>query len=42
MKLTKKQRDKIGSGYWLFENDTLWDLNLPKLDPLKAFIASAF
>ncbi len=42
MKLTKKQRDKIGSGYWLFENDTLWDLNSPKLDPLKAFIASAF
>ena len=42
MKLTKKQRDKIGSGYWLFENDTLWDLNSPQLDPLKAFIASAF
>lgn len=42
MKLTKKQRDKIGSGHWLFEDENLWDLNSPQLNPLKDFLADVF
>lgn len=42
MKLSKRQRDKIGSGNWLFENEELWDLNSPILVPFKDFLSSAF
>lgn len=42
MKLSKKQRDKIGSGYWLFDDDNLWNLDSPVLNPLKDFLALVF
>lgn len=36
--LTKKQRDKLGSGDWLFDNTDYWDLNIDALEPLKDFL----
>lgn len=35
--LTKKQRDKLGSGNWLFNNPNYWDLNVDTLQSLKDF-----
>lgn len=37
--LSKKQRNALGSGQWLFENENFWDLNATALDPLKEFIS---
>jgi len=36
--LSKKQRDNIGKGEWLFEDENLWNLNSPKLQSLKDFL----
>ena len=36
--LTKKQRDKLGSGNWLFNNPNYWDLNVDTLQSLKDFL----
>lgn len=36
--LTKKQRDALGSGQWLFDNADYWDLQASCLEPLKAFL----
>lgn len=36
--LTKKQRDKLGSGNWLFNNPNYWDLNVNTLQSLKDFL----
>ena len=42
MKLSNSQRRSIGSGEWLFENDTLWNLEAPSLTPIKEFLTSKF
>lgn len=42
MKLSNSQRRTIGSGEWLFENETLWNLEAPSLTPLKEFLYSNF
>lgn len=36
--LNKNQRDRIGSGDWLFEDSSLWDLDNNYLQPLKEFL----
>jgi hypothetical protein len=36
-KLSKKLRDRFGSGDWLFNNTNYWDLNAGVLQPLKDF-----
>lgn len=36
--LTKKQRDKLDSGNWLFNNPNYWDLNVNTLQSLKDFL----
>lgn len=36
--LNKKQRDNIGKGEWLFDEEQLWDLNSPELQSLKDFL----
>jgi hypothetical protein len=36
--LTKKQRNKLGSGDWLFDNSNYWDLNIDALLFLKEFL----
>jgi hypothetical protein len=36
--LTKKQRDKLGSGDWLFDNPNYWNLDVNTLQPLKDFL----
>ncbi|MDE7385818.1 MAG: hypothetical protein K2N28_01625 [Muribaculaceae bacterium] len=38
MHLTKRQRDAIGSGDWLFENPDYWNLDSPILEPIKSFL----
>lgn len=38
MPLSKRQRDSIGSGNWLFENTDYWNLNAPALEPIKSFL----
>lgn len=40
--LTKKQRNSIGSGQWLFENKDYWDIDRETLKPLKDFILQSF
>lgn len=35
--LNKKQRDKIGSGFWLFDDPKYWDLTREALKPLFDF-----
>lgn len=35
--LNKKQRDKIGSGFWLFDDPKYWDLTREALKPLLDF-----
>ena len=42
MKLSNSQRRTIGSGDWLFEDETLWDLESPTLYRIKEFIISQF
>ncbi|MDE7418907.1 MAG: hypothetical protein K2N35_01710 [Muribaculaceae bacterium] len=42
MKLSNSQRRTIGSGDWLFEDETLWDLESPTLCRIKEFIISQF
>ena len=42
MKLTNKQRNKIGAGHWLFENKDLWDLDSVNLTALKKFLSKYF
>ena len=36
--LSKNQRDKLGSGNWLFKNENYWNLNAETLEPLKNFL----
>lgn len=36
--LNKMQRNRIGSGYWLFDAPNLWNLDSDYLQPLKAFL----
>ena len=36
--LSKKQRDNIGKGEWLFEEERLWNLGSPELQSLKDFL----
>lgn len=38
--LCKKQRDLIGRGNWLFEDNTLWNLESDYLESLKNFLLS--
>lgn len=38
--LSNKQRDKVGRGYWLFDNPSYWDLESEKLKPLLDFLAA--
>ena len=38
MHLSKRQRDAIGSGDWLFENSDYWNLDSPILEPIKSFL----
>lgn len=37
--LNKKQRDKLGSGDWLFDDPYYWNLDAPALMPLIDFLA---
>ena len=39
-KLSRKLRDRLGSGDWLFDNPNYWDLNVDALEPLKDFLAA--
>ena len=36
--LSKSQRDKIGRGHWLFDNDTYWNMSGATLRPLLEFL----
>lgn len=38
VKLSKEERDVLGSGQWLFDNKDYWDIDHVELDPLKEFI----
>lgn len=38
MPLSKKQRDSLGQGKWLFDNKDYWDLDSEYLNPLKDFL----
>lgn len=38
MKLSNAQRKKLGSGFWLFEEEKYWDLKAEILTPLKSFL----
>lgn len=38
MQLGKKQRDKLGSGHWMFENEQYWHINSEKLNPIVKFL----
>lgn len=42
MKLSNRQRRTIGSGDWLFEDNTLWNLESPTLSQIKEFFFSHF
>lgn len=37
-KLSRKYRDRLGRGDWLFDNKDYWDLNVEDLRPLKDFL----
>lgn len=39
-KLSRKYRDRLGKGDWLFENKDYWDLEIDALKPLKEFLAA--
>lgn len=36
--LSKKQRDNLGHGEWIFDDDSVWNLNSSYLDALKDFL----
>lgn len=36
--LSKKQRDGLGKGEWMFDNTNLWNLDSQELEPLKEFL----
>lgn len=36
--LSKRQRDRLGTGFWLFDNTDYWDLSKEVLNPLINFI----
>lgn len=36
--LSKKQRDGLGKGEWMFDNPNLWNLNSQELESLKDFL----
>lgn len=38
MQLNKKQRDKLGSGQWLFDNNNYWSLESEVLKPIVEFL----
>lgn len=38
-KLSNNKRRRIGSGNWLFDDGTFWDLNVVSLQPLKEFLS---
>ena len=38
-KLTRRFRNRLGSGDWLFDNPQYWNLNVEALQPLKEFLA---
>ena len=38
--LSNKQRQRIGSGDWLFDNSHYWDLNAASLQPLRDFLST--
>lgn len=38
--LSRKYRDRLGKGDWLFENKDYWDLDIDALKPLKEFLAA--
>lgn len=38
--LNKKQRDKVGRGHWLFDDESYWDLSSEKLKPLLDFFTA--
>lgn len=37
-KLSRKYRDRLGKGDWLFENKDYWNLDIDALKPLKEFL----
>lgn len=39
--LNKKQRDKLGSGNWLFDDPKFWDIDSEYLEGLKEFLRSS-
>lgn len=39
-KLSGKQRSRLGSGDWLFDDNNYWDLTDANLQPLKDFLSS--
>lgn len=39
-KLSRKLRDKLGSGDWLFDESDYWNLDVDALQPLKDFLAA--
>ena len=39
-KLSRKYRDRLGKGDWLFENKDFWDLDIDELKPLKKFLTA--
>ncbi len=42
MRLSNTQRKKIGSGYWLFDEDRYWNLRAEVLRPLATFLRKYF
>ena len=38
--LSKKQRDRLGRGDWLFNDIRFWDLNVVSLQPLRDFLTT--
>lgn len=36
--LSKRQRDRIGRGHWLFDDAALWDLERAEIKPLVEFL----
>ena len=38
--LSNTQRNKLGSGQWLFNDAQYWNLNAPELQPLKDFLCN--
>lgn len=36
-RLNSKQRSRLGSGDWLFDDSRFWNLNIVELQPLKDY-----